>query len=131
VRLGETRLVAAAVLPELAAAAVAVLARFHADHPDRPGLSRAALLGKLAGRVAADVAAAAVDYAVRRGLLELRDDLLVRGGAEPTGGLTAVGHKVLALYIDAGVAPPTLKEVQAAAHLSERQALDALTALQK
>ncbi|MCY1058421.1 selenocysteine-specific translation elongation factor [Nannocystis sp. SCPEA4] len=131
VRLGDSRHVAAAVLPELAAAAVTVADRFHAAHPDRPGLSRAALLGGLPGRVAPDVAAAALDHALRRGLLELRGDVLVRGGTEPTPGLSPVGHKVLDLYVRAGVAPPTLKEVQAAANLTERQALDALTALQK
>lgn len=131
VRLGDSRHVAAAVLPELAAAAVAVAVRFQAAHPDRPGLSRAALLGGLPGRVAPDVAAAALDHALARGLLELRGDVLVRGGTEPTPGLSPIGHKVLDLYIRAGVAPPTLKEVQAAANLGERQALDTLTALQK
>ncbi|MFY0540290.1 selenocysteine-specific translation elongation factor [Nannocystis pusilla] len=131
VRLGDSRHVAAAVLPELATAAVAVAVRFQAAHPDRPGLSRAALLGGLPGRVAPDVAAAALEHALARGLLELRGDVLVRGGTEPTPGLSPIGHKVLDLYVRAGVAPPTLKEVQTGANLSERQALDTLTALQK
>jgi selenocysteine-specific elongation factor len=131
VRLGDSRYVAAAVLPELAAAAAAAAARFHAAHPDRPGLSRAALLGGLPARVAPDVAAAALDHALRHGLLEQRGDVFVRGGSAPTPGLSPIGHRVLELYVRAGVAPPTLKEVQAEARLSERQALDTLTALQK
>lgn len=131
VRLGDARLVAAAVLPALADLAVAALQRFHADHPDKPGLSRAALVGKLPARTAPDVAAAALDHALARGLLQARGEHLARGGAEPTPGLSPIALKVLDLYLAAGVAPPTLKEVQAAATLTERQALDTLTLLQK
>lgn len=131
VRLGDTRLVAAEVLPALAHAALTAVERFHADHPDKPGLSRAALIGKLPARTAPDVAAAAIDHALKRGLLQPRGEHLARGGAEPTPGLSPVALKVLDLYIAAGVAPPTLKEVQTAALLTERQALDTLTALQK
>ena len=131
VRLGDHRLVAADVLPALAHAALAAVERFHADHPDRPGLSRAALVGKLPARTAADVAAAALDHGLQRGLLQPRGEHIARGGADPTPGLSPVALKVLDLYIAAGVAPPTLKEVQTAALLGERQALDTLTTLQR
>jgi selenocysteine-specific elongation factor len=130
-RLGDARWLDAAVPPELARHLVAAAERFHADHPDKPGLSRAAALGKLPGRVAPDVAAAALDHALRHGLLQARGELLARGGADPTPGLSPLALKVLELYAAAGVAPPTLKEVQTQANLSERQALDSLTALQK
>jgi hypothetical protein len=57
--LDEQRWLDATVLPPLAAAAAAHVARFHAEHPLQPGLGRAAAQGGLPGRVAPSVAAAA------------------------------------------------------------------------
>ena len=131
--LDEQRWLDAAVLPPLAAAAVAHVARFHAEHPLQPGLGRAAALGGLPGRVAPDVAPAAVAHALARGLLHADGDLLTlpKAADAPAGQLPPQIQAVLDLYIAAGIAPPTLREVQDKIRLSERQALEALGALQR
>jgi selenocysteine-specific elongation factor len=132
IALGEHRLADAAVLVPLAAAAAAQVARFQAAHPLQPGLGRAAVVGGLPGRVAADVAAAAVAHAVACGLLRADGDLLTcpnESAADP--GLPPKVQAVLDLFRRAGIAPPTLREVQDQSGLGERQALEALGALQR
>ena len=130
--LGEPRFVDAAVLAPLAAAAAAQVARFHEAHPLQPGLGRAAAIGGLPGRVAPDVAAAAVAHAVACGLLRADGDLLTKPittSADP--GLPPKVQAVLDLFRSAGIAPPTLREIQDHVGLGERPALDALGALQR
>ena len=132
VALGEPRWVDAAVLGPLAAAAAAQVARFHDAHPLQPGLGRAAAVGGLPGRVAPDVAAAAVAHAVACGLLRADGDLLTRPAtttADP--GLPPKVQAVLDLFRRAGIAPPTLREIQDQVGLGERPALEALGALQR
>jgi len=132
IALGEHRWVDAAVLAPLAAAAAAQVERFQREHPLQPGLGRAAVVGGLPGRVAPDVAAVAVAHAVARGLLRADGELLIHtigGSADPT--LPPKVQAVLDLFHRAGIAPPTLREVQEQAGLGERQALDALGALQR
>ncbi len=131
--LGEQRWVDAAVLPPLAAAAAAMVARFQAEHPLQPGIGRAAVVHGLPGRVAPDVAALAVADAVTRGLLRADGELLTRPqtGPQTAQGLPPKVQAVLDLYRRAGIAPPTLREVQDQTGLGDRQALDALGALQR
>ena len=133
VALAEQRWVDAAVLPALAAAAAALVARFHAEHPLQPGIGRAAVVHGLPGRVAPDVAALAVAEAVTRGLLRADGELLTRPEADPltVHGFPPKVQAVLDLYRRAGIAPPTLREVQDHTGLGDRQALDALGALQR
>jgi selenocysteine-specific elongation factor len=131
---GEQRWLDAAVLPPLAAAAVAHVARFHAEHPLQPGLGRAAAQGGLPGRVAPSVAAAAISHAIAQNLLRADGDLLTippAQGAPQTTKLPPQVEAVLALYVAAGTAPPTLREVQDRTRLTERQTLEALGALQR
>ena len=128
--LGEQRWVDAAVLAPLAAAAAAAVERFQHEHPLQPGLGRAAVVGGLPGRVAADVAAAAVAHAVASGLLRADGELLMRTTTTDTA-LPPKVQAVLDLFRHAGIAPPTLREVQDQAGLGERQALEALGALQR
>ncbi len=132
IALAEPRWVDAAVLGPLAAAAAAHVVRFHEAHPLQPGLGRAAAVGGLPGRVAPDVAAAAVAHAVACGLLRADGDLLTRPAtttADP--GLPPKVQAVLDLFRRAGIAPPTLREIQDQTGLSERPALEALGALQR
>ncbi len=132
IALGEHRWVDAAVLAPLAVAAAALVERFQREHPLQPGLGRAAVVGGLPGRVAPDVAAAAVAHAVARGLLRADGELLIHttgAAADPT--LPPKVQAVLDLFRSAGIAPPTLREVQEQAGLGERQALEALGALQR
>ncbi|MBK7830256.1 selenocysteine-specific translation elongation factor [Nannocystis sp.] len=132
IALGEPRFVDAAVLGPLATAAAAHVARFQEAHPLQPGLGRAAAVGGLPGRVAPDVAHAAVAHAVACGLLRAEGDLLTRPStstADP--GLPPQVQAVLDLFRNAGIAPPTLREIQDQVGLGERQALEALGALQR
>ena len=132
IALGEHRWVDAAVLTPLATAAVAQVARFQREHPLQPGLGRAAVVGGLPGRIAADVAAAAVAHAVTRGLLRADGELLMHAaGTAADPALPPKVQAVLDLFRGAGIAPPTLREVQEQAGLGERQALEALGALQR
>ena len=132
IALGEHRWVDAAVLAPLAAAAAAQVERFQREHPLQPGLGRAAVVGGLPGRVAADVAAAAVAHAVTRGLLRADGELLMYAtGTAADPALPPKVQAVLDLFRGAGIAPPTLREVQEQAGLGERQALEALGALQR
>ena len=129
--LAEPRWVDAAVLGPLAAAAAAHVARFHEAHPLQPGLGRAAAVGGLPGRFAPDVAAAAVAHAVACGLLRADGDLLTRPATTADPGLPAKVQAVLDLFRRAGIAPPTLREIQEQTGLGERPALEALGALQR
>lgn len=132
IALGEPRFVDAAVLGPLAAAAAAHVARFQEAHPLQPGLGRAAAVGGLPGRVAHDVAHAAVAHAVACGLLRAEGDLLTRPTASTADpGLPPKVQAVLDLFRSAGIAPPTLREIQDQVGLGERQALEALGALQR
>jgi selenocysteine-specific elongation factor len=131
--LGEQRWVDATVLPALAAAAAALVTRFHAEHPLLPGPGRATVVHGLPGRVAPDIAAAAIAHAVASGLVDADGDLLTRPRAGTTTAATFPPRvqAVLDLFRGAGLAPPTLRELQDQTHLGEREALDALASLQR
>lgn len=130
--LDEQRWLDTAVLPPLATAAVAHVARFQAEHPLQPGLGRSAVAGGLPGRVAPAVAAAAVALAVARGLLHADGDLLTVPADEPKSNkFPPQIQSVLDLYLAGGITPPTLRDVQDRTGLGERQALEALSALQR
>ena len=130
--LGEQRWIDTAVLAPLAAAAAAAVAKFQLEHPLQPGLGRAAIVGGLPGRVAADVAAAAVAHAIDCGMLRADGELLTRPlTTAATAALPPKVQAVLDLFRQAGIAPPTLREVQDHTSLGERQALEALGALQR
>jgi selenocysteine-specific elongation factor len=131
--LGEQRWVDATVLPTLAAAAAALVTRFHAEHPLLPGPGRATVVHGLPGRVAPDVAVAAIAHAITCGLVDADGDLLVRprAGATVTPALPPRVQAVLDLFRSAGLAPPTLREIQDQTRLGEREALDALATLQR
>ncbi|MEM7158481.1 MAG: selenocysteine-specific translation elongation factor [Myxococcota bacterium] len=109
--------------------------RFHAQNPMQPGLGRASAEGLLGDRVAATVAAWAVDQAVARGALQAVDDQGTL--ARPGKGVPAEGElpehmqRVLDRYEEAGLAAPNLKDVQAAAGLTSRQVLEIVGVLQR
>ncbi|MCB9567371.1 MAG: selenocysteine-specific translation elongation factor [Myxococcales bacterium] len=132
--LGDGRWVTRAVAQDLADEAVAIVDRFHDEHPLQPGLGRAAVEGMLGGRIAADVAGLALELACRGGdLIRFDDQGIV---ARPGRGLAKDGfppalQAVLDLYEAGGIAPPTIKEVEAATGMTSRQALDAISILQR
>ena len=131
--LGEQRWVAAAVLPTLATAAAALVTRFHAEHPLLPGPGRATVVHGLPGRVAPDIATAAIAHAVACGLVDADGELLTRPRASTTATASFPPRvqAVLDLFRGAGLAPPTLREIQDQTRLGEREALDALASLQR
>jgi selenocysteine-specific elongation factor len=115
-------------------AAIAHVDRFHAESPRKGGLGRPAVEAALGGRVAPDVAALAVARAVERGALKLGSQGTL---SRPGKGLQAGGEipeemqRVLDLYEEAGICPPTLKEVGAGADLDAREVLDIVGNLQR
>jgi selenocysteine-specific elongation factor len=131
--LGEQRWVAATVLPALATAAAALVTRFHAEHPLLPGPGRATVVHGLPGRVAPDIATAAIAHAVACGLVDADGELLTRPRASTTATASFPPRvqAVLDLFRGAGLAPPTLREIQDQTRLGEREALDALASLQR
>jgi selenocysteine-specific elongation factor len=115
-------------------AAVAIVDRFHAEHPLQGGLGRAAVEASLGGRVAPDVAALAVERAIERGAL--RDGgqgTLSRPGKglQVGGELPAELQRVLELYEQAGTSPPTLKEIATSVSLDARVVLEIVGNLQR
>jgi selenocysteine-specific elongation factor len=109
--------------------------RFHADNPMQPGIGRASAEGLLGTRVAAAVAAWAVDQALARGALRAVDDqgMLARPGkgVPAEGALPEHMQRVLDQYEQAGLVAPNLKDVQAACGLSSRQILEIVGVLQR
>jgi selenocysteine-specific elongation factor len=129
------RYVIKTVLEPLIKYAVASVDRFHAASPMQPGLGRAAVEGQLPGRVSAEVAGAAVDAAIDRGLLRANEETgtLARPGkgmVDPND-LPPTMQRVADLYTRGGIAPPTLKDVQADCGLSAKEALEAVGLLQR
>ncbi|MEZ4382471.1 MAG: selenocysteine-specific translation elongation factor [Nannocystaceae bacterium] len=132
--LSADRWVRSAAIERLVAQAIAHVDAFHDASPLLPGLGRATLEAALGGRVAADVAAAAVDLACARGELHHFADqgLLTRPGRGlAEGALPPALATIVALYEDSGIAPPTLKEVEAATGMTSRALLDAISTLQR
>lgn len=115
-------------------AAIAIVDRFHAEHPLQGGLGRAAVEAALGGRVAPDVATLAVTRAIDRGALRVSGQGTL---ARPGKGLQAGGalpeelQRVLDVYEQAGTSPPTLKEVGAAVGLDARTVLEIVGNLQR
>jgi selenocysteine-specific elongation factor len=115
-------------------AAIACVDRFHAEHPLQGGLGRAALEAALGGRVAPDVAALAVTRAIDRGGLRVggQGTLSRPGkGLQVGGALPAELQRVLELYEEAGMSPPTLKEIATSAGLDARAVLEIVGNLQR
>jgi len=132
--LSRDRWVLRGLVEELATRAVEVVERFHQEHPLQPGLGRRAAEGGLASRVADDIAAAAVDLACRRGDLCLFDEqgLLTRPGRGlAEDNLPPALERIVSIYAARGIAPPTLKEVEAATAMSSRALLDAVSTLHR
>ncbi|MEZ4448226.1 MAG: SelB C-terminal domain-containing protein [Nannocystaceae bacterium] len=128
------RYVHEAAAAALVQAAIDAVQRAHEADPDAAGLGRATAIASLPGRVAPDVAALAVDRACERGDLCFFSEQGVL--TRPGQGLARAGfppalQAILARYVLADLAPPTIKEVSALAGVDERQALTAVSALQR
>lgn len=123
------------VLEPLVKTAVSAVDRFHAEHPMQPGMGRAAVEGALPGRVAPQVANAAVSAAVDRGLLRANEQSGTlsrpgKGNVDPDN-LPPEMQQVADLYDQRGIAPPTLKDVQAVCEISAKEALEIVGLLQR
>ncbi len=132
---GGGRYVLERVLEPLVKTCVSNVDRFHADNPMQPGMGRAAVEGSLPGRVSPEVAAAAVNAAITRGLLRANEETgtLARPGkgmVDPDN-LPPTMQRVVDLYDQGGIAPPTLKDVQASCDLSAKDALEIVGLLQR
>jgi selenocysteine-specific elongation factor len=114
---------------------IAGVDRFHTDNPMQPGIGRASAEALLGARVAAAVAAWAVDQALARGALRAVDDqgTLARPGkgVPAEGALPEHMQRVLDQYEHAGLEAPNLKDVQAACGLNSRQILEIVGVLQR
>lgn len=135
VALGGERYLHASALRPLVQQAITVVDRFHADNPMQPGVGRAAVEGMLGGGIAADVSALAVDRALDRGAIKLVDDhgTVARPGKglQRDGELPGHMQRVLDLYVEGGLTPPTLREVQEGAKLPSREVLEIVGVLQR
>lgn len=134
-RLGKDRYVQDAAVRELVERAISTVDKFHGAQPLKTGMPRPALEAALGKRVAADVAAAAIDRAVERGALRAVDEAGTL--ARPGKGLSAEGElpprmqKVLELYQAAQNKPPTLKEVGEALEMDAAEVLELVSGLQR
>ncbi|MBL4684033.1 MAG: SelB C-terminal domain-containing protein [Nannocystaceae bacterium] len=122
-------------LRPLVQAVVAGVDRYHVDNPMQPGASRATVEAMLGSRVAADIAAWAVDQAQARGTLQTIDDAgtLARPGkgVQVSGELPEHMQRVLDVYTRLGMTAPTVKEVTAQCGLDPRKTLEILGVLQR
>ncbi len=134
-RLGKERYVEDAVIRDLIDRAISTVDKFHGAQPLKTGMPRPALEAALGKRIAADVAAAAIDRAVERGALRAVDEAGTL--ARPGKGLSAEGElpprmqKVLELYEVAQNKPPTLKEVGESLEMSAAEVLELVSGLQR
>lgn len=134
-RLGKDRYVQATAIRTLAERAISTVDKFHSAQPLKTGMPRPALEAALGRRIAADVAAAALDRAVERGALRTVDEAGTL--ARPGKGLSAEGElpprmqKVLDLYEAAETKPPTLKEVGEALEMATPEVLELVSGLQR
>ncbi len=108
---------------------------FHDHNPIDPGIGRATLEASLGVRVTPALATRVVD-----GLLDNGELVAIGGGAalaRPGRGvgnganLPAEVQRVLDVYLEAGVTPPTLKDVGAACELPAPRVMKAVTLLQR
>ena len=135
VRLGRDRYVLDTAVRELVERAISTVDKFHGSQPLKTGMPRPALEAALGKRVAADVAAAAIDRAVERGALRAVDEAGTL--ARPGKGLSAEGElpprmqRVLDLYRAAENEPPTLKEVGEALEMDAAEVLELVSGLQR
>jgi selenocysteine-specific elongation factor len=133
--LGRDRVVNTDEFPALERAIEREVDRFHAKHPMHPGAARADVLGRLPGRVAEDVAAAALARCLARGSLRVADD---RGAlARPGKGrldpdaLPEPMAEVLAVYRERGITPPTIKDLQIVTTRAKAELLEFVGLLQR
>jgi selenocysteine-specific elongation factor len=123
------------LLDPLVREAVSAVDRFHAAHPLQPGMARATLEAALPGRVAAAVASAVIQAAVERGQLRVAD----RQGAMARPGKGTLSadalppemQRVYDLYLEGGIAPPTLRDIQNASGKTAKQVLEIVGLLQR
>ncbi len=134
-RLGKVRYVDEGAVRPLVDAAISAVDRFHSAEPLKTGMPKPALEGALGRRIAADVAAVAIERAVGRGALRRVDDSGTL--ARPGKGLSAEGElpprmqRVLDMYEAAGQKPPTLREVGTELELASPQVLEFVAGLQR
>ncbi|HWB80345.1 MAG TPA: selenocysteine-specific translation elongation factor [Nannocystaceae bacterium] len=141
VQLAHGRWVLERSLRPLGEAAIAIVDRFHAQNPLQAGIPRAVLEAKLddpqrgAGKVAPEVAAAAIERAIERRVLRVVDEqgTIARPGKGLQTGGELPGHMktVLDRYAAGGITPPTLKEVGDATGFAPRDVLENVAALQR
>lgn len=123
------------LLEELIRAAIREADRFHAKQPLRPGIARATLEASLPGRPPAELARAAVDAAIDRGLLRAADRAgsLARpgkGSLDPDA-LPEPLQAMLDLYRAAATTPPTLKQIGDRLGVDAKQVLEYAGLLQR
>ena len=108
------RLISTALLDSAEAALLTATAEWHRLHPLRPGLDRAEARRRLPASPdwAIDVV---IDRALASGRLESRDGDLALPGHQPTldAAQEAARDRLVALYAEAALAPPSLGELPA------------------
>src|SRR5690606_19310553 len=133
--LGGGRYVDRSVLDGLIRAAILEADRFHARQPLQPGIARATLEGSLPGHPSPELARAAVDAAIERGLLRVADrsGSLARpgkGSLDPDA-LPESMQAMLDLYRRGGIEPPTLRQITERLGLDPKQVLEYAGLLQR
>jgi selenocysteine-specific elongation factor len=113
------RFVTAETLDRLADEVAAILDKFHGENPLQAGIKREELRSRLAGahrQIEARLFGKLMDRMTKAGRIVAEKDLVRAAGHEVRLGAdtAATRDKVLAMYRQAGLAPPYVKEVAAA-----------------
>jgi selenocysteine-specific elongation factor len=108
------------VVAELSRRIEAAVAAFHAAHPLDAGMGREALRGKLPPVVDPRLFAKVLSLAAEKGGLAVEGDVVKKRGhvAAAAGAASALRDRVAALLAQAGITPPWLTELPAAAGAS-------------
>jgi selenocysteine-specific elongation factor len=123
------------LLDELVRAAIQEADRHHRAHPLQPGIARATLEASLPGHPAPELARAAVDATIEQGALHVADRAgsLARpgkGSLDPNA-LPEPMQRMLELYRNGGLTPPTLRDVGEQLRLDPKRVLELAGLLQR
>lgn len=133
--LGGGRWVDRSLLDGLVRAAISEADAYHRAHPVQPGIARATLEAALPGHPTPELARAAVDAAIESGALHVADRAgsLARpgkGSLDPDA-LPEPMQRMLALYRQGALTPPTLRSVGEQLGLDGKRVLEFASLLQR
>jgi selenocysteine-specific elongation factor len=135
IALSESSWVSADLLPSLRRQVLALADAYHRDHPLRAGISSAELEGRLPGRCSPQLARRVITDAIESGELRRADaeGRLARPGQgklDPENLPPELG-RVLAMYEQGDLAPPTIKDLQLELAMEAKAVLELVSSLHR